>query len=472
MKVTSLIRHHSTLMPVEVELTLAPGLPQFQFIGLPDTALKESALRIRSAIREQGFRLPRAQQILVHLKPTHLKKTSLGLDLAIAAALLWETEQLPVPSGATPLLYGELSLRGEVSAPADLGEFGGESSQQNIYSGWSEELPFDAWAVRELGDLRSPTFVAKTAKKFSWQRPTPPVSSISQSAVEITALSAAGEHSLFISGPPGSGKSTLAECVASLLEAPSEEAGREIHRLQPELQWRPIRRPHHSTPALTMIGGGAAIYIGEITRAHGGVLILDELLQFSRDVQEALREPLENGEIAISRAGNARTLPARFLTLATANLCECGRYVPGRDSESCRCSRKVRNKTISRLNGPFIDRFQLVSFSHDWLHQRVPLTEVAAQVSGAIAFRQQAREQLFPNSLLDPAIIENTLSSFQRQYLIDLSGLSLRRRRSFYQVARTAADLRNDACISDADLETAYRLAVRGHRDLGEFDDL
>lgn len=472
MRVQSFMRQGGELVPVQVELTLAPGLPQILFLGLPDAALRESALRIRAAIRKQGFRLPKAQQVLVHLRPNHLRKTSRGLDLAVAAALLWETKQVAPPAeDAIPTLYGELTLSGSVEAPDDVAEINMTDGLTLFTGDHSEALSFAHYRLNELKDLgRDRVFTAAQTGDCEISPALVRARSFPVPAAQIAALVAAGEHSTVIAGPAGSGKSTLVESIPSWIEAPSGEnlriARRYARQMRVKAVWRPIVRPHHSTPALSMIGGGMMGWSGEITRAHSGVLILDELCEFSPRVQEALREPIETGEITIARAGTAHVYPARFLLLATTNLCKCGRFVPRLGLEPCRCSKVVRRRILSRLHGPFADRFSIFAYSDEWSsnEERISSDEIARSVNRAIQFRIEQRGQTEPNSRLAPERIEATLSRFQRSELLSvLSHGSQRRRDAVLQIARTAADLRQSPQIEHIDLDQALALGHRGH---------
>lgn len=472
MKVTSYIRVGHELEPVVVELTLAPGLPQFQFIGLPDTALKESALRIRTAIREQGYQIPQAHQVLVNLTPTHLRKTSRGLDLAIAAALLWEMEQIPPPQEPNPILYGELTLRGDVIAPTDIDEL---DTHRRVLTGAREgSLVIETWRLESLRSLdEAPTWLAPESST-DWLRPSAPVRELPKSAAELASVVAAGEHSLLLAGPPGTGKSTLATSIPAWLEEPSSDEFRATRkywrRAGLELTWRPVLRPHHSITPLAMIGGGSTLWPGEITRAHGGVLVMDELLEFHPVIQESLREPVESGLISLVRAGGVRVFPARLLLLATTNLCPCGKFIPETNMGGCRCAKRERKRTLARLTGPFVDRFAIFATTETWISEKmVSVSEVFARAERAIAFRKTARGQEVPNSRLDSEEIASALNPFQLKHLLDGGMHSRRRREAVLRVARTLADLRESNEIANEDIDHAIRLSVRTHRSLEDW---
>ena len=480
MQVRSFIRRGHELANVEVELSLSPGLPQILFLGLPDTGLKESALRIRSALREQGFRMPQAHQILVHLKPTHLRKSSRGLDLAVAAALLWETGQIPKPEGTVlPTLYGELTLKGQVVRPDDLEEVEWKDDAPFYTGAGPKPLPFSSFVLKDLQMLVEPDFVKGRSEEINWLRPSARAPTFTSRAAELAQVISAGEHATLVAGNPGSGKSTLMDSIASWIEAPRASDIKQIKRsdrLQgQETLWRPVGRPHHSITSLAMIGGGSNLWSGEITRAHGGVLILDEMLEFNSSIQDALREPVENGTISIARSGQQKTFPARILLLATTNLCPCGNLSPKEQVSRCRCPKRVRRQSLSRLTGPFVDRFAIFSLTEDWNEKgtkTVSSIEIQRRVAGAIEFRKKVRSQEFPNACAIPNDIEKDLTEFQRAQILDAQNFASRRRRdSTLRVARTLADLRTSERVSNDDLERSVDLCVRTHRQLEAWQD-
>ncbi len=460
------------MLQVEIELSLAPGLPQFHFIGLPDTALRESALRIRSAIREQGFELPKAQQVLVHVKPTHLKKTSRGLDLAIAAALLWETEQLSRPDGI-PTVYGELTLKGETVIPDDMDEIEVSDNTTVITGGGSQLLRFRSLRLRELKDLSGNGEFNEPSLPAEIIRPSSKITHLSRASADVAMISAAGEHSVFFAGPPGSGKTTVAEVISTLVDEPSFddfEMMRKIwKRAGRSLTWRPVLKPHHSITPLAMIGGGANLWSGEITRANTGVLIMDELLEFDPEIQESLREPVETGSISLVRAGNSKTYPASLQLLATANLCPCGKFVP-RTKTRCICTRAKRSKILNRISGPFVDRFSILSFTDEWESgEFTAIDDCLKKVNRAIEFRKNIRMQDVPNAKADVLLLNAGLTDFQKKHLRQAA--SRRRQVACLQVARTLADLRLDAVISDRDLAVASEFTIGNHERLDQFRD-
>lgn len=474
MKVISFMRDGFELVPIEVELSLAPGLPQITFLGLPDAVIRESVARIKSALRQQGFEIPAARQVLVHLRPSHLRKSSRGLDLAVAAALLWEMGQLPIPDDGPPRVYGELSLKGEIFRPDDLEDLPRELGWPGVMTGPGGALEFPVHQVAELREIRTPTWVEPRADEETLIRPDAPDMRLHPEAASAAAVIAAGEHSALLAGPPGTGKSTLADIVHTLLGPPQPGAfaiARRLHRSRGEsLRWRPLIKPHHSVTSLAMTGGGVPPLPGEITRAHSGLMVLDELLEFNSAVQESLREPLETGTIRLARSGQVRQYPARFLLLATTNLCPCGRYLPGRD-ELCRCPRARKANYLGRLRGPFVDRFGILLFTAKWGESYdVEIKDVRARVDAAIEYRVRARGQMQPNSVLAEEDLRRWLTRFQLTHLMPAGGLSRRRLVALLRVARTFADLDASEAIANEHLEQAMAITFRNFRELERAD--
>lgn len=462
-KVKSFSRDNNQLVPVEIELTLWPGIPGVQFLGLPDQHLKESSLRIKSAIRAAGFEWPLAQQVLVNLRPSHLKKTSRGLELAVAAAFLWETEQVRRPLECQDFfVYGELSLSGEISEPGDLREL--EAGREKIVlTGASferEGLPFRRQRVSHLQDLGQPQEILAEIPKLKLQRPSKFIQQLfSKEQAEILRILGVGGHSCLLAGAAGSGKSTVGQALGEILTEPGAEEFFEIQKIHQkfgiQLDWRPIVKPHHTTSTVAMVGGGSVPFAGEISRAHGGVLILDELLEFSPKVQEALREPFEDGKMRVFRNGKLREYPAKSQIVATTNLCPCGRWTPQNRSQFyCSWNRLKCENYRQRLSGPLLDRFEILCYMDRMTEAKVSREDIIDDIQASQDF---ARSQKIS---MDAAVILKDLSGGLKIVLESEKIHSQRRINSTLRVARTLATLDRDPTIQRSHLQKSISLCM------------
>ena len=385
----------------EVECSFLPGMPRIHLSGLADMAAKESLLRVRSALLSAQFQLPNHEQVILNLKPAYIKKQSHGIDLAIAMSYLWNSGQL-INSAFTKFIesknikkifvYGELSLTGEVMTPEDLDFLDRKilneenllitgSLSHDLKRRFMNGMYFELGNINELIDSQieragfennineyNPASEFIYENSLSMQsltqeiqngRPELAPISFSNKAADLMSLIATGEHSLLLVGPSGTGKTTFMDSIYSCLKDPSADEFFEIKKLAKVFglnpRWRPFVAPHHSATSISVIGGGLPPEPGEITRAHGGILYLDEFLEFDNEVKEALREPVEKHEIRISRKGTSIVFPARILLLATSNLCPCGDLVPG-GRTSCSYSLFKCRSYMNRLSGPMLDR--------------------------------------------------------------------------------------------------------------------
>ncbi|MCB0419372.1 MAG: ATP-binding protein, partial [Bdellovibrionales bacterium] len=472
MRIFSFYKKGLELAPVEIEISLMRGLPQFQFMGLPDMAIKESQLKIRSALKRQGYTLPKAEQILVNLKPGYVKKSSRGIELAVAAAFLWKTGQIPNPESCDKVfLYGELGLDGKVYVPDDLDSLVQHDRKLPIWSGIPRRgMGYSINAVSSLNELGQPKFILGEEFEFKMQRPVLMPWYFSKQASRLIEIVATGEHPVMLAGPAGSGKTTLAEAIHQCLSDPSYEQflmSSRINKLVGQkLHWRPYVAPHHTTPPLSMVGGGVPPFPGEITRAHGGTLVMDEFLEFPSKVREALREPVEKGEIVVARRGRPQVYPAQVLLIATSNLCHCGDLVPGRTT-GCRYSLVKCRSYSERLSGPILDRFHILSFSHKWgVGKEVDLSQIVPRIRKARDFALKARKQSHPNGRLSES--ELMLSSKMQHYL-DLfpqQNSSRRRLKAILRVARSIADLEGNHEINLQHYEEAMDLCWRSFEEM------
>lgn len=455
----SFIRDGMSLLPVNVEVVLTPGLPTITILGLPDKIIQESGKRIQAALLSQGYQMPKAKTVMVSLSPREIKKSSLGLDLAIALGILHVSGQ-KILERETATIYGELDMHGNVHAPEDIGLLGWVGGE--LLTGMGATSLSGSYAV--IHDLRSEPELKMASEPLRyWERPEFPYQSYSTEAAEILKIVSAGEHSVVLAGSPGSGKTACVESVASFLAEPTSAQAVDLQKsdyyFRKKNTWRPVMKPHHSTTALAMVGGGSLAQPGEIVRSHQGILILDELLEFSNEVQSVLREPMENGTLSISRILGRRMYDCKSLILATSNLCPCGEYLPQKLNR-CRCSSIKLRQYLQKLSGPFVDRFAILQFTSSWKkqnEQEVSAEQILKAVTAAVQFRLLKREQHVPNGWLSlPDILPTADKEIGKHNLPQFP--SRRRELFFWRVARTIADLDASETITSYHLEKSLFL--------------
>jgi magnesium chelatase family protein len=449
MRVFSFFENEGRLEPVEVELQLLKGLPQLNVIGLPDTHLKESALRIKSSLTAQGYQWPKGHQVVVNLRPSHLRKQSRGLELAMALALIWETGQAVCPwdlKANEIFIYGELGLGGGVRCPEDVETT--PVTDSILVLGQKKGLVEGRYfEITQLSDLRGELCFRENFVQQSWQRPPIPDVNFSETVARLLKIVALSEASILLAGPQGTGKSTWAQALHVLLAEPAEEnwqVTRSLHaREGRKLSWRPMVNPHHTIPPISMIGGGYPLFPGEIAKAHGGLLLLDELLQFHPNVLEALREPVEAGQMRITRMGQTRIWPAKFQFVGTTNLCPCGRLSPGW-SQGCSFSLRKCRSTWERLSGPVLDRFDILSFTQDWNRgeKTVSVAEILIEVEDLRRGQANVEVGTIPAALVDPM-------------------MSLRRQKAMARVAKSLAILAKSDRVASKHWIEAFNLCVK-----------
>jgi magnesium chelatase family protein len=364
--------------PVYVEVDIGGGLPSFTIVGLPDAAVRESRERVRSALRNSGFRYPDSR-ITVNLAPADLRKAGPGFDLAIAAAILAATGQLSQTVVDQYAMAGELALdggirpvpgalamaertrgwglRGVAVAPQD-------ADQAALVDG-IDVIPVEhITQLREMGEGAIDP-VPRVEPRPDPDRDLPDLADLRGHPIlrRCLEIAAAGAHSLLLIGPPGGGKTLALQRLPSLLPPLSPKEVIEVTRIAgvcgenggPRLA-RPFRAPHHTISGRALVGGGSPPRPGEVTRAHRGVLFLDELGEFRRDALEALRVPLEDGAVTVTRTTGTVSLPCRFMLVAASNPCPCGN---GPESGECECHPGAVTRYLAKLSGALADRIDI-----------------------------------------------------------------------------------------------------------------
>jgi len=492
---------------VEVQVDLARGLPSFATVGLPEGAVRESKDRVKSALKNCGYSFPR-ERVTVNLAPADVKKTGAGFDLPMAVGLLAAQGILAPQLLSDYLLVGELSLDGRlrpIQGALSLAMAAREAGLQGIIL--PEENGLEAAVVQEIAVRPAaalPQVIDYLAGEDDLSRLTVDLKTIfdrdqadhldlndvrgQEQVKRALEVAAAGAHNLIMLGPPGSGKTMLAQRLPSILPPLNFEEALETTRIYsavgqvpPEralVTVRPFRAPHHTISDAGLIGGGATPRPGEVSLAHHGVLFLDELPEFKKNVLEVLRQPLEDGRVTVSRAVMSLTFPSRFMLVAAMNPCPCGYF--GDPVKECLCTPSQIQKYRSRISGPLMDRIDL--------HVEVPAvkykelgTETSGEPSRIIrervkAARARQAERLAPAGLFSNAQMQNKhlrefcrLDASGRQLLetaMRRLGLSARAYTRILKIARTIADLEGAADIGVHHLSEAigYRSLDRAGR--------
>lgn len=471
---------------VDVEVDVSDrGIPQFNIVGLPDTAVKESRDRIKAALKNSGFHFP-VKQILVNLAPADLKKEGSSFDLPIALGILSAEGYIPREVFENYLIVGELSLEGKVRAikgalciASKLRE--GKVRKLIVPKVNSEEAAVvdnvEVYPVESLFEtvefLRGEKNIKAHRSNFSIEVEDSyeDISDVKGQfqAKRALEIAAAGGHNLLMIGPPGSGKSMLARRLPGILppltvnEAVETTMIYSVAGLLPDgkglVSKRPFRSPHHSSSDVSLIGGGQIPKPGEVSLAHNGVLFLDELPEFKRNVLEALRQPLEDGFVTVARSYATVQFPARFLLVAAMNPCPCGYYSD--TLKACTCTPQMIIRYRSRVSGPLLDRIDIqievprvnynelrdesLSESSRKVRQRV----IEAREIQLRRFRDQG---IYSNSQMRAKDLRkycklNEDSHKLLQSAIEKLGLSARAYSKVLKVARTIADLEGSDSI-------------------------
>ncbi len=483
---------------VEVEVDMALGLPYFNVVGLPEGAVRESKVRVVSALKNTGFELPQ-KRITVNLAPADIRKEGAAFELPIALGVLAAAGLMPDEPLAHHLFGGELSLDGAVKpikgvlSLAIAARDGGFKGIMVPLANAAEAALVDRIEVLPVAHLREAVdhlmgvvplepFDPAQLPRPEPRAPAPlDMSDVrGQSDIKVALeVAAAGGHNVLMCGPPGSGKTMLARRLPGILPPLTFQEALEVtkihsvlgllHEGHPLMHDRPFRSPHHTISDAGLVGGGLLTRPGELSMAHHGVLFLDELPEFRKNVLEVLRQPLEEGEIHLARANQNVTYPCRVMLIAAMNPCPCGYFnVPGR---SCTCAQFRVNDYHSRVSGPLLDRIDITLQTRPVEFRKItslqafelPSTHYRRRVEAARdRQRHRFRDEpgIYCNAQMTPALLRrHSGMSARAGQMIELAvmrhGLSARAHDRILKLARTRADLEDHPGIEDADMQLA-----------------
>ena len=479
---------------VRVECYLSGGLPAFDLVGLPDAAVKEARERVRAAVKNCGAQFP-VNRITINLAPAGQRKAGTVYDLPILVGLLASCGEIPQPPESMAFL-GELSLTSAVrgiSGVLPMALAARDTGVKELFvpsENAAEATLAEGLTVYGVSDVRQLADHLRGRKHLTpvppWT-PTPDNTALpdlrdvmgQEQVRRAMEIAAAGAHNLLLIGSPGAGKSMLAKCLPSILPDLTRKEALEATAIwsvagltdakHPMLTRRPFRSPHHTASTAAFVGGGSVVQPGEISLAHHGVLFLDELPEFRRDALEAMRQPLEDGEVTIARASGTVRLPASFQLVCAMNPCPCGWR--GHPSGRCTCTTRTVERYVEKISGPLLDRIDLhvsvPSVEYEAMRRRTPSEDSASVKARVDAAREIQRKRfdgtdILSNAKIPPSLLAvhcalNPMAETLMENAFRTMGLTARSHDRILRVARTIADLDGAENISPSHLAEAIQ---------------